>query len=173
MLRKLSSVHWSWPCAAPPPALPTRQWSWRPRRVKHANDKYRNLAVAEAAQYGLFPDKDGITCIDMPGMGAMGIHYVNGEHRGRRLIDPLTPEALVYAPRHGACSWPPSSTSCSKPIGTRTTLAAVAVRPTVQLHAGREPLRPSGLLLPARVAVEAQPRRHVCDVEPQGELHPW
>ena len=68
-------------------------------RVKHANNKYRDVSVAEAAQYGLFPDKDGIACIDMPGMGAMGIHYANGGLVPDGVINALTPEALVYAPQ--------------------------------------------------------------------------
>jgi hypothetical protein len=34
----------------------------------------------------------------MPGMGAMGIHYVNGTLVGDDRVDPLTPEAVVYEP---------------------------------------------------------------------------
>ena len=34
-----------------------------------------------------------------------------------------------------------------------------------------QPLRTSGVLLPARVDVQAQPRRHVLDVEPDGDVH--
>jgi hypothetical protein len=68
-------------------------------QVKRANNKYRDLSVAQNAQYGLFPDKNGVTCIDMPGMGAMGVHYANGGIVPDGVINPLTPEALVYAPQ--------------------------------------------------------------------------
>ena len=68
-------------------------------RVKHANDKYRKVSVAEAAQYGRLLDLDGIACIDMPGMGAMGIHYANGGLVPDGAINALTPEAVIYEPQ--------------------------------------------------------------------------
>ena len=68
-------------------------------RVKHANDKYRKVSVAESDQYGRFLDVNGIACIDMPGMGAMGVHYANGGLVPDGVINALTPEALVYAPQ--------------------------------------------------------------------------
>ncbi|MEP7115655.1 MAG: hypothetical protein ABI862_20490 [Ilumatobacteraceae bacterium] len=67
-------------------------------RVKHATSKFRNLSVANADGYGLLVDAKGIACIDMPGMGAMGVHYVKGSLVGDGAIDPLTPEAVVYEP---------------------------------------------------------------------------
>jgi hypothetical protein len=67
-------------------------------QVKHVTARYHNVAVAERAGYGRFVDVDGIACIDMPGMGAMGVHYVNGALVGDGAIDPLTPEAVVYEP---------------------------------------------------------------------------
>jgi len=67
-------------------------------RVQHANAQYRNLDVAKAAGFGLLLDAKGIACIDMPGMGAMGVHYVNGTLVGDDRVDPLTPEAVVYEP---------------------------------------------------------------------------
>jgi hypothetical protein len=68
-------------------------------RVKHANDKYRKVSVAEAADYAKLLDKDGIACIDMPGMGAMGIHYANVGLVGDGAINALTPEAVIYEPQ--------------------------------------------------------------------------
>ena len=68
-------------------------------RLKHSLDRYRSVAVAEGAQYGKLLDKDGIACIDMPGMGAMGIHYANGGLVGDGAIDPQTPEAVIYEPQ--------------------------------------------------------------------------
>jgi hypothetical protein len=67
-------------------------------RVKHATATYQDLSVAQAAGYGLLVDASGIACIDMPGMGAMGIHYVKGSLVGDGAVDPLTPEAVVYEP---------------------------------------------------------------------------
>ena len=67
-------------------------------RVKKATAQYRKLSVAEAAGYGQLVDVNDIACIDMPGMGAMGIHYVKGDLVGDGAIDALTPEALVYEP---------------------------------------------------------------------------
>ncbi len=72
-------------------------------RLKQATAKYHRVSVAEAAQYGKFVDVNGIACIDMPGMGAMGIHYVNGGLVGDGEINPLTPEAVIYEPgEHGS-----------------------------------------------------------------------
>ena len=37
----------------------------------------------------------GIECIDMPGMGGMGVHYVNGTNVNDDKLNPLAPEAVV------------------------------------------------------------------------------
>jgi hypothetical protein len=71
------------------------------RRVKHATAKYHNVETAKGAGYGLLLDAKGIACIDMPGQGAMGIHYVNTDLVGDGAIDPLKPEAMVYEPGPG------------------------------------------------------------------------
>jgi hypothetical protein len=68
-------------------------------RVRTATSSYRLLVVAKAAGYGLLKDKDGIACIDNPGVGAMGIHYANPNLVGDGRINMLTPEAMVYEPR--------------------------------------------------------------------------
>ena len=39
---------------------------------------------------------NGIACIDMPGQGAMGIHYVNGPLVGDPAMEMGRPEAVVY-----------------------------------------------------------------------------
>lgn len=46
---------------------------------------------------GLVIDLAGKSCIDQPGQGAMGVHYVNGSLFNAQL-DPLQPQALVYEP---------------------------------------------------------------------------
>ena len=67
-------------------------------RLKHHTAKYKQVTVAEKAGYGRFLDKDGIACIDMPGLGAMGLHYVNGDLVGDGKIKASAPEAMVYEP---------------------------------------------------------------------------
>ncbi len=37
--------------------------------------------------------------LDEPGEGAMGIHYVHGDRVGDTVLDPATPEALIYEPQ--------------------------------------------------------------------------
>lgn len=64
--------------------------------VRHATARFRTVTVAEDAGYGRLVDAAGVACIDMPGMGAMGVHYVNGGLVGDAVLDPLKPEALVY-----------------------------------------------------------------------------
>jgi hypothetical protein len=70
--------------------------------VKKATKKFRKLSVARKAGYAILKDQQGIACIDNPGVGAMGIHYVKGELVGDGKIAAKRPEALVYEPRsHG------------------------------------------------------------------------
>jgi hypothetical protein len=66
--------------------------------VKSATARYHSMEQAKQAQYGILRDAAGIACIDNPGMGAMGIHYVNGALVGSGKIDALHPQALVYEP---------------------------------------------------------------------------
>src|SRR4051812_38303101 len=71
--------------------------------------KYQSLSLAKKAGYAILADTAGITCIDEPQMGAMGahnvamgVHYVKGDLVKDPGVDPLHPEALVYASdRHG------------------------------------------------------------------------
>jgi hypothetical protein len=69
--------------------------------AREATAKFQSLDVAKGAGYGLFRDVNGIACIAMPGLGAMGIHFVNGALVGDPGLDPRRPEALVYAPQAG------------------------------------------------------------------------
>jgi hypothetical protein len=48
--------------------------------------------------YSLLVDAAGIACIDNPGVGGMGIHYVNGTLVGDGQVNALTPELVVYEP---------------------------------------------------------------------------
>jgi len=69
--------------------------------TKSATGRFHNLAAAEQAGYALFPDKNGIKCIDNQPVGGMGVHYVKGSLVGDTVLDPEQPEALVYAPNAG------------------------------------------------------------------------
>jgi len=60
--------------------------------VNRATAKYQKVEMALADGY-----EPASPCVSAPGLGAMGVHYVNfslvdGEH------DPLRPEALLYEP---------------------------------------------------------------------------
>ena len=59
--------------------------------------RQHNVAVAEDAGYGRFVDVNGVACIDMPGMCAMGVHYVNGSLVGDGKGDALTYPAAYQA----------------------------------------------------------------------------
>jgi hypothetical protein len=62
-------------------------------------DKFQNFDLAGPAGYGLFTDAKGIACIDNPGTGAMGVHFVNGNYVGDAHEFVRQPEALVYEPQ--------------------------------------------------------------------------
>jgi hypothetical protein len=66
--------------------------------ARAATQQFFRLDSAKMAGYGLFTDAAGIACIANPGVGGMGIHYVNGALVGDAVLDPARPEALVYAP---------------------------------------------------------------------------
>ena len=70
--------------------------------ARQATEKYHDISLATGAGYAELRDAAGIACIDQPGVGAMGVHFVNGGLVGDAVLDPATPEALVYEPRnHG------------------------------------------------------------------------
>lgn len=68
-------------------------------RAKAGTGGFHSLARAEQAGYGILHDQAGLTCIEhmegMP-MGAMGTHFVKGALVGDGVVDPATPEALLY-----------------------------------------------------------------------------
>ena len=67
--------------------------------ARAATAPFHELAAADDAGYKiLVRDLAGITCITSPGVGVMGIHYVNGSALGDAVVDPAKPEALVYQP---------------------------------------------------------------------------
>jgi hypothetical protein len=66
--------------------------------VRASTAAYHNLGIAQARGYSILADTAGKTCIDEPGMGGMGVHYVNGDLVGDPAIRAWQPEAVVYAP---------------------------------------------------------------------------
>lgn len=79
-------------------AASTNTTSHQVDQMRDGSNKFHDIALAEAAGYVPFTDVNGVSCIDMPGMGGMGVHYVNPKLIGDPAIDPDAPEALVYAP---------------------------------------------------------------------------
>ena len=69
--------------------------------ARKATRKFHSIVTAKKDGYARFKDENGIACIAMPPMGAMGVHYVNGNLVGTPAILLRHPEALVYAPEHG------------------------------------------------------------------------
>lgn len=67
--------------------------------ARTATEDFTDPAAAEAAGYGLPPDGPLHECIaSFDDTGAMGLHYINGDLVGDAVVDPATPEALVYEP---------------------------------------------------------------------------
>jgi hypothetical protein len=79
----------------PAPAATSPAWL---DHLKDATRPYQTVKVAKADGYGKFKDADGIACIDMPGEGGMGVHFVKGPLVADPGLDIRQPEALVYAP---------------------------------------------------------------------------
>ena len=67
--------------------------------ARAATTQYHDISLAIADGYGEFRDAQGIACIEQPGVGAMGVHFVKGSLVGDTVLDPAQPEALVYEPR--------------------------------------------------------------------------
>ena len=61
--------------------------------IAEATTAYRDPAAAIAAGY--VPTD---VCVELPGVGGMGYHYVHPERAGDAVIDPTLPEVLVYVP---------------------------------------------------------------------------
>jgi hypothetical protein len=80
------------PLAAPATAGPAHQV----KVAKAATQGFTHTAAAKKAGYGLLKDAAGIACIDMKGMGGMGIHYANPSLVPDGKIQVRHPEALVY-----------------------------------------------------------------------------
>jgi hypothetical protein len=60
-------------------------------QVRQATVKYHDVTLAEADGYVSTEE-----CVEVPGLGGMGIHYVNFILAGDQAVDPLRPEVLLY-----------------------------------------------------------------------------
>lgn len=67
--------------------------------VRDATREFRDVAAAEAAGYAILAGTPLEECIDEPGEGTMGFHYVNGDLVGDTVLDAAAPEALLFVPR--------------------------------------------------------------------------
>jgi hypothetical protein len=64
--------------------------------VRDATAIYTDPTAALAGGYELLTDAAGLACIDEPGQGAMGIHFVKGSLVQGGTVDAARPQALVY-----------------------------------------------------------------------------
>ena len=64
-------------------------------RVRDATERFHSIKNVMAAGYSLVPGLDN--CFDNPPVGGMGFHYINVSLLDN-VVDPLKPEAMVYAP---------------------------------------------------------------------------
>ena len=66
------------------------------RALRRATARFHSLSSAQRAGYGFLTDTKGIACIDMPGEGGMGVHFVKGALVDDPAEVPTKPEAMVY-----------------------------------------------------------------------------
>ena len=67
--------------------------------ARAGTEAYSDVAAAEADGYAQPEDVPLAECIaSLDNTGAMGFHFINGELVGDTVLDPATPEALVYEP---------------------------------------------------------------------------
>jgi hypothetical protein len=62
-------------------------------KARRATAKYHDVDTALADGY-----VSTVACVEVPGLGGMGIHYVNFGLAADLTVDPLTPEILLYVP---------------------------------------------------------------------------
>ena len=63
--------------------------------ARDATSIYTDATAALAGGYELLTDAAGLACIEQPGVGAMGVHYVKGSLIQAGSLDAARPQALV------------------------------------------------------------------------------
>ena len=66
--------------------------------LRQATAAYHDVSRAVAAGYAM-PTADA--CVEVPGLGAMGVHSLNFALASDLAVDPNRPEVLLYLPKHG------------------------------------------------------------------------
>jgi hypothetical protein len=79
--------------------LPSAAASDTLANARDATAVFNEPSAALAAGYDLLTDGAGLACIDQPGAGAMGVHFVKGALVQSGTLDPARPQALVYEPQ--------------------------------------------------------------------------
>jgi hypothetical protein len=64
--------------------------------VRQATALFHNIEEATAAGYA-----NTLNCVSGPQEGVMGVHFANADLIGDGLLDPQSPELLVYEPKDG------------------------------------------------------------------------
>ncbi len=65
-------------------------------RLKASTARYHN--VNRALADGFVPTEE---CVELPGVGGMGLHYVNPARLQDGVVDPVRPDILLYAKEDG------------------------------------------------------------------------
>jgi hypothetical protein len=133
-------------------------------QIREATAQFQTIEAAEAAGYELgYVNGSGVRivdgCVANPEQGAMGYHYINPALMEDLVVDPLQPEALVYAPMsdggtrlvaaeyivRGEGSDPPGATSPPEVLGVPMHIIVPAVGWYTQ-HAWVWDYNPSGVM---------------------------
>jgi hypothetical protein len=61
--------------------------------VRESTERFHDVSVAEAEGYALM-----FGCVSGPDSGAMGLHFVKGSLVGDDVLDPTSPEIVIYEP---------------------------------------------------------------------------
>src|SRR5215207_3432571 len=95
----LGTTAWQWPALAQEkhahaaPAQDNASANALVATVREATERFKDVAVAEAAGYAL-----QFGCVTGGESGAMGMHYVNGPLVADGELDPTRPEIVIYEP---------------------------------------------------------------------------
>ena len=136
--------------------------------IRDVTARYRKVEQAVDAGYTQF-----FGCIHEPLAGSMGVHFVNGALASDAVIDPATPEAVMYEVlANGKLSLVGVEyVVFQSAVGRREHRTPGAVRGDVQPGDRAEPLRHPGVLRAPCLGVEGEPDRCSPGLEPAGRLH--